>query len=272
MPANDRRLRKPSKPLASASLLALGLLACSNSALAYRPFDGTDAAVAAKGEMEIELQPAGRLRDESGTSLIAPATVINYGLTTDWEAVLEGIGQTPLSPPGPTNLTAAGAFLKGVLVPGSLQGKSGPSVATEFGVLLPDSTGNSGVGASLAAIVSQRWDWGTIHLNAETALTRDHHGDVFLGAILEGPSKWTVRPVAEIFYENEFGTEHTLSGLVGLIYQVRDGLSFDVAVRHALTNGHPVNEVRAGVTFGFPLSFLESHAAAHRDAPLCLPR
>jgi len=28
------------------------------------PFDGTDAAVAAKGEMEIELQPAGRLRDE----------------------------------------------------------------------------------------------------------------------------------------------------------------------------------------------------------------
>jgi hypothetical protein len=246
--------------LAPGALATLSLLACCGPAFAYRPFDGTDAAVAAKGEVEIELQPAGRLRDESGTSLIAPATVFNYGLSQDWEAVLEGQGQTPLSPQGPTSLTAAGAFLKHVLVPGSLQDKAGPSVATEFGVLLPDSTGDSGVGASVAGIVSQRWDWGTIHLNAETALTRDHHGDVFLGAILEGPSKWTVRPVAEVFFEDEFGKERTVSGLVGLIWQVRDNLSFDVAIRHALTNGHPVNELRAGLTFGFPLTFLEGHA------------
>jgi hypothetical protein len=210
--------------------------------------------------VEIELQPAGRLRDESGTGLIAPATVFNYGLSEDWEAVLEGQGQTSLSSPGPTNLTAAGAFLKHVLIPGSLQDKPGPSVATEFGVLLPDRTGDSGVGASIAGIVSQRWDWGTIHLNAETSLTRDHHGDVFFGAILEGPAKWTVRPVAEVFYEDEFGKEQTVSGLVGLIWQVRDNLSFDVAVRHALMNGHPVNEIRAGLTFGFPLPFLEGHA------------
>jgi hypothetical protein len=209
--------------------------------------------------MEIELQPAGWLRDESGTSLIAPATVINYGISEGWEAVFEGRGQMPLSSLGPTGLTAAGAFLKHVIRPGSLQDKTGPSVATEFGVLLPDSAGGSGVGASVAGIVSQRWDWGTIHLNAETVLTRDHHGDVFVGAILEGPSTWTVRPVAEIFYENEFGKEETVSGLVGLIWRVRDNLSFDVGIRHALTNGHPVNELRAGVTFGFPLSFL--HAA-----------
>lgn len=109
---------------------------------------------------------------------------------------------------------------------------------------------------------------GTIHLNGETAVTRDHHGDVFLSAILEGPSKWTVRPVAEIFYENEFGTALTLSGLVGLIYQVRDNLSFDVAIRYALTNGHPANEIRAGVTFGFPLSFFEGHAVRHEASPV----
>jgi hypothetical protein len=271
MPANCRRFRRLPKPFASVSIITLSLLAWPDPARAYRPFDGTDAAVAKKGEMEIELQPAGRLRDESGTSLIAPATVINYGLSEDWEAVFEGQGQTPLSPPGPTSLTAAGAFLKHVLVPGSLQDKTGPSVATEFGVLLPDSTGSSGVGASLAGIVSQRWDWGTIHLNAETALTRDHHGDLFLGAIVEGPSTWTVRPVAEIFYENEFGKEQTFSGLVGLIYRVRDNLSFDVAIRHALTGGHPANEIRAGVTFGFPLSFFENHAA-QREAPHILPR
>src|SRR5258705_7013849 len=186
----------------SGSVIALCLTAWSGPASAYRPFDGTDAAVAAPGEVEIELQPAGRLRENGSTTLIAPATVINYGLSEGWEAVFEGQGQTPLSPSGPASLTSAGAFLKHILRPGSLQDKTGPSVATEFGVLLPDSTGNSGVGARMAGIVSQRWDWGTIHLNAETALTRDHHGDLFLGAIIEGPSTWTVRPVSENFYAN----------------------------------------------------------------------
>jgi hypothetical protein len=250
--------------------VALALAVWAAPASAYRPFDGTDAAVAKKGEMEIELQPAGTLRDESGTKLLAPVTVINYGLSEEWEAVFEGQGQTSLSPSGPTSLTAAGAFLKHVVVPGSLQDKTGPSIATEFGVLIPDSTGNSGVGVSLAGIVSQRWNWGTIHLNAETAITREHHGDVFLGAIIEGPATWTVRPVAEVFYENVFGKEETFSGLVGLIYRVRDDLSFDVAVRHALTGGHPVNEIRAGLTFGFPLSFFEGHGA--RQASPIPPR
>src|SRR5450755_2902558 len=249
-PFQNRRLLER---IVSGLCMASGLAVWSFPALAYRPFDGTDAAVAAPGEVEIELQPAGRLRDETGTSLIAPATVINYGLSEGWEAVLEGQGQTPLSPSGPTSLTSAGAFLKHVIQPGSLQDNIGPSVATEFGMLLPDSTGSSGVGASLVGIVSQRWDWGTIHLNAASALTRDHHGDLFLGGIIEGPSKWSIRPVAEFFYENEFGKAETISGLIGLIWRVRDNLSFDVGLRHALTNGHPVNEVRAGLTFGFPL-------------------
>jgi hypothetical protein len=245
--------RRFPKQFVSGSVIALTLTAWPAASWAYRPFDGTDAAVAAPGEVEIELQPAGRLRESGNTTLVAPATVFNYGLSEGWEAVFEGQGQTPLSRSGPTSLTAAGAFLKHVLQPGSLQDKTGPGVATEFGVLLPDSTGRSGVGASLAGIVSQRWDWGTIHLNAETALTRDHHADLFLGGIIEGPSKWSIRPVAEFFYENEFGKSETISGLIGLIWRVRDNLSFDVGLRHALTNGHPVNEVRAGLTFGFPL-------------------
>ncbi|MGX9430663.1 MULTISPECIES: hypothetical protein [Bradyrhizobium] len=239
-------------------MIFVGVAACSGRAFAYRPFDGTDAAVAAPGELEVELQPAGVRRDGATPTLVAPWTVLNFGLSEGWEAVFEGQGETPLSPSGPTNLIAAGAFLKHVVVPGSLQDKSGPSIATEFGVLLPDSTGDSGVGASWATIVSQRWDWGTIHLNAEMLLTRDHHADVFLGTIIEGPSKWTVRPVSEFFYEKEFGQEETFSGLVGLIWQVSDKLSFDLAYRHALTNHRPVNEVRAGLTFGVPLRFFES--------------
>ena len=46
--------------------------------------------------------------------------------------------------------------------------------------------------------------WGT------AMLTREHHGDVFLGAIVEGPGKWTVRPVGEVFYEKEFGQFETM--------------------------------------------------------------
>ena len=180
-------------------------------------------------------------------------------MSEGWEAVFEGRGETPLSPSGSTELTNAGAFLKHVVVPGSLQDKTGPSVATEFGVLLPDSTGDSGVGVSWAGIVSQRSELGTIHFNAETALTRDHHADVFLGSIIEGPSSWKVRPVAELFYEKEFGLEESISGLVGLIWQVNDKLSFDVAFRYALTNGHSVNEVRAGLTFAVPFRFEGAH-------------
>jgi hypothetical protein len=244
----------------AASLILIGVAALSGPAFAYRPFDGTDAAVAAPGELEIELQPAG-LEHELGTqTLIAPWTVVNIGLSDEWEAVFEGRGETPLSPSGPTNLMMGGAFLKHVVVPGSLQDKSGPSVATEFGVLLPDSTGDSGLGASWAGIVSQRWDWGTINFNVETLLTRDHHADAFVGTIIEGPFKWKVRPVAEFFYEKEFGVEETVSGLVGLIWQVSDKLNFDVAFRHALTNGHAVNEVRAGLTFAVPLRFEGAHS------------
>jgi hypothetical protein len=256
-----RQMSASAKNLASRCVIYLCLFAGATPAWAYRPFDGTDAAVADQGKMEIELQPAGRLRDSSGTSLIGPAARFNYGLSDTWEAVLEGQIETPLSPTGPSNLTAAGAFLKSVLRPGSLQDKTGPSVATEFGVLLPDSNGDSRIGASWAGIVSQRWDWGAIHLNGATALTRDQHADLFAGAIFEGPSKWTVRPVAELFYEKEFGKSETVSGLVGLIWQVRDDLSFDVGVRHALTNGHPVNEIRAGVSFGF--SVLRPAAVHH---------
>jgi hypothetical protein len=243
----------------AASLIVLSVATCPAPALAYRPFDGTDAAVAEPGELEVELQPAGVQQEQGTRTLIAPWTVLNFGLSDEWEAVFEGRGETPLVPSGPTELMMGGAFLKHVVVPGSLQGKDGPSVATEFGVLLPDSTGDSGVGASWAGIVSQRWDWGTIHFNAETALTRDHHVDVFVGTIIEGPSTWKVRPVSEFFYEKDFGREETISGLVGLIWQASDKLSFDVAFRHALTNRHPVNEVRAGLTFAVPLRFEGAH-------------
>ena len=90
---------------------------------AYRPFDGTDAAVAETGEIEIELGPVEYLRAGSERTLFAPNVRINYGLSPGWEAVLEGIvahGMTA-GVPG-TSLIGNGAFVKGVLREGSLQG------------------------------------------------------------------------------------------------------------------------------------------------------
>jgi hypothetical protein len=73
----------------------LTLVALPDVALAYRPFDGTDAAVAEPGEMEIEFQPAGVLGSNGQRTLVAPATVLNFGLVKNWEAVFEGASKRP---------------------------------------------------------------------------------------------------------------------------------------------------------------------------------
>jgi hypothetical protein len=240
--------------LASQSVIFAACVLLPASAYAYRPFDGTDADVAKPGTMEIELQPVGLLRDATQTTLFAPATVVNIGLSKEWEAVFEARGQWPLSPSEePASLAGAGAFLKTVLRPGSLQDMPGPSVATEFGVLLPGVNAEPGVGLSAAAIVSERGDAGAVHFNIAAALTREQRADLLLGTIVEGPAKWTIRPVAEVFVEEEFGQARTISALIGAIWQVREDLSFDIGLRHAITNGLPVYEVRAGLTVGFPL-------------------
>ena len=217
---------------------------------AYRPFDGTDAAVANVGEVEIELQPAGVLRAGS-TSALSEA-IFNYGFAEGWEFVLQGTAQTLPEGAGPISVPNA-ALLKYVVQPGVLQEKPGPSIAMEFGPLLPPS-GGSGLGLSWTGIVSQRWEWGTVHLNAATNLTPDQNGELFFDAIIEGPNKWKVRPVFEIYSDSVINQSQTFSALVGAIWQARDNVAFDVALRYALVNGRPVNELRAGVTFGFPVS------------------
>ena len=59
-------------------------------AFAYRPFDGTDAAVTEPGQAEVELQPAGRLQEGSQSFLVAPGIVINFGVVKGLELVFEG--------------------------------------------------------------------------------------------------------------------------------------------------------------------------------------
>ena len=235
------------------ALAAVAVVASwSSGARAYRPFDGTDAAVAGAGEVEIELGPVEYLREGAERTLFAPDLKINYGFALGWEASLEGKLADPLTAgiPG-TSLIEGEALLKGVLREGTLQDKLGPSIATEFGVLLPGINDEHGTGAILTGIASQRWAWGTVHLNAQIALTREQHVDYFFDTIIEGPRDWVVRPVSEIFYERDVGLFRSRSALIGAIWQVQDNVAVDLGLRGARVNDHTAGEIRAGVTFAF---------------------
>ena len=237
-------------------------------AAAYRPFDGTDGAVADLGEVEIEFQPIGTIH--AGTTKALTDAIVNYGFAERWELVLQTTPQVPPDGSGPLSVSNS-AFLKYVLEPGVLQDKKGLSIATEFGPLLPQ-IGGSGLGFGLTGIVSQRWEWGTVHLNVATNLTPDQHSEFFLDAIIEGPNKWKVRPVFEIYSDSVSDGTQTFSALAGAIWQVNDKLSFDAAFRCALVDGRPVNEVRAGLTFGFPINLGRPISAESANAAAAMRR
>ena len=237
-------------------MLALALLGYSALSAGYRPFDSTDADVAHAGEVEIELGPIHWLREGSSRFVHVPAVIANFGFSKDRELVIEGRHEVALDrEPGQpsSSLVDNAVSIKQVLRRGVLQDESGPSVATEYGVLLPDVNGERGTGFSIAGIVSQRWTAATIHLNAAIARTREHEPGAFLGTILEGPITWPVRPVAEVFTQRASNTARLDSILVGAIWRVRDGLSFDAGLRSAKLGDESIHELRLGLTFAFSM-------------------
>ena len=232
------------------------LLGYGSPALAYRPFDSTDADVAHAGYAEIEFGPLQWLRQDSKRFLHAPALIANIGFSKDRELVIKGRRQVALDREADEPRTALvddAVSIKQVLRRGVLQEEGGVSVATEYGVLLPEVNGEHGTGFSLAGIVSQRWRAGTVHLNAALARTRDHEDAAFLGTIIEGPFDWAVRPVAEVFTQRATGGGRLDSLLLGAIWRLREGLSFDAGVRSAHSASDTIHEVRLGLTWAFSL-------------------
>ncbi len=120
-------------------------------------------------------------------------------------------------------------------------------------MLLPTVHGDPGVGATAIVIVSERWDAATLHVNGAVSLTRAGNADFFGGVIIEGPHRWAVRPVVELFIDHELTAGTTYSALLGAIWRARDGLSFDLGARAALASDVPVLEARAGLTWAIPL-------------------
>jgi hypothetical protein len=254
---NARAWRREARAALLRALLVL-VMTWPLTASAYRPFDSTDAAIAAKGEMEIELGPVEYIKEGPDKFLVAPSVIFNWGFADRWEAVLEGRNFVQLG----SEIQGSGAqvediafSLKGVLREGSLQERPGLSVATELSALLPTINGDPGAGAEGAVIVSQRWADLTVHVNGAVLWTRAHEPGAFGGIILEGHDAWAVRPVAEVFVEGERGSPTTVSGLIGAIWRVREGLSFDAGVRLARAGGVDTTELRLGLTWAFKVGF-----------------
>jgi hypothetical protein len=250
-------------------LLCLVAFLFSQPAYAYRPFNSTDAAVAARGEMEIECGPLGYVIDAEGRFLVVPSFILNFGIAEGWEVVLEGrnfFRVQPMSAERRNTLRETALSLKGILRAGSLQDRSGPSVGLEVGILLPGIGTDPGVGANFAGVVSQRWSAVTVHINGALLVTHEHALGAVAGAIVEGPSRWVVRPVAEAVVEQDAG--RTVSGVVGGIWQVRHGLSLDAGWRIARADDATLREFRAGFTWAFPL---KSGREIRRMGPSGLP-
>jgi len=115
------------RAVGAVAALAATLTSWCGEVEAYRPFDGTDAAVAETGEMEIELGPVESLRQGAERALLAPDLRINYGFTPGWEASLEGKLTHGLTAGVPgTSLVESDALLKGVLREGHCRRSLGP--------------------------------------------------------------------------------------------------------------------------------------------------
>src|SRR5689334_6194061 len=62
------------------AFVVIAVLTFASNVSAYRPFDGTDADVAARGEFELEMGPSDFYRISSRNYLIVPSTVLNLGV------------------------------------------------------------------------------------------------------------------------------------------------------------------------------------------------
>lgn len=223
-------------------------------AWAYRPFDGTDAAVADAGEFELEFGPAGFISAASGRTLTVGAFVANLGLATDWELVLEGRGQAALGAVVAGHRWAlgdTGLFGKHVFRHGALQDQAGASAAFEIGPLLPGIFADRGIGAEAAVIVSDRWPGLTVHLNGAARISRNGLPGGFASLIVEGPTDWRARPVAELAVDKGSQSPSAWSGLAGLLWPVSEDAVVDAAVRTEQSRAGSALEVRAGLTVGW---------------------
>jgi hypothetical protein len=118
-------------------------------------------------------------------------------------------------------------------------------------VLLPGFREEEGFGGVCSAIASLRAGPALLHLNASVALDRTGNVAVEPALIVEGPPRWPVRPVAEALWSHEWGGGNAATLLLGIIWQMREDLSLDAALRGGRSEGATLFEAPGGFTWTF---------------------
>jgi hypothetical protein len=237
---------------ATLTLLCAALVLVSvRSAFAYRPFDATDAAVADRGAIEIECGPIGYIVEIGDRSIIVPAAILNVGLPNGWELVAEGKNflRVGVGAPQSVRLQDSAISMKKVLREGSLQNRPGLSVAFEASLLLPTGGIGTQPGLGMTGIVSRRWSNAALHVNGAGILDQDGRWSPASGVILEGPGRWSIRPVGELTVDG--AKDRTIGTLFGAIWQLDEHLALDTGWRMSNVNGTREREFRAGFTWEF---------------------
>ena len=235
--------------------LALALTASvwwpAGSARAYL-IDANDATVLDTGRMAIELQPVGYWQTVLGDQehyLVAPSLQAYWGFAEHWDLLFLSRGWALLDDvpdQEPYALQEQMLALRVMLRDGSYSTDGeveGPSVTLQIGVLLPDIVGEPHVGSSLALLASQRWDEGTVHLNAWLNLTQQSTIDFFGSVVYEGPPSWPARPTFELWIDVDDG-DPTVSGLAGVVVDVTDDFLLQGGVRMSGWEGWADLEIR----------------------------
>lgn len=235
------------------AIVILSFCSFTPSVFAYRPFVSTDAAVAEKGELEIEVGLFGISHDKGTDEITVPSLILNYGLFKNWEVVGEFDVQVHKEGKDRNcELKDPALFLKGVLREGILQDKEGPSFAVEFGVLLPSTVkGERDAGFEGLGIVSGKMSDFVYHLNFGGELDReDFEPNGIWGVILEYPHDGKFRAVGEVNGVVKYDGSPDNSGLIGFIWE-RAGVDIDLGFRKGFSDAASDWELTTGITFSF---------------------
>lgn len=227
-------------------------LVATTDTFAYRPFESTDADVAARGEWEVELG-AFRFSHDEENELITPSVRINYGFARHWEIVMESDLQI-YKKGGARNVEIRdpAVFLKGILREGVLQKKEGLSLAGEFGILLPETVREER-NAGLEGIGIASWKVWDIVLHASGGLELDREDfepNGIWGIIAEYPFEGRFRLVSEVNGSLNYQDSPESSALIGFIW-VLGKVAVDFGARKGFSEASPDWELTSGITFSF---------------------
>ena len=244
--------RAPVGRLAIVALAGGALLSVfdTRSARAYRPFDFTDADVARLHSLEFEMGPEFARRGDERT-VRSPRLESILGLGAGYEVSVAGTNlvrtESVLGEARP-RLVDVGVSIKKLLREGNLQEKQGPSLATEEFVTFP-SGDQTHLGVEASAILSSTGPPGVVHVNALVERSPEGHAGAGMRVIVEAQDNEGWRPALELDAE---GAEHeapeqrvTLAG----IYEMHEGLAYDLGVQLGRSSEEHWTEVRSGVTW-----------------------